>query len=138
MIDFLAHYGPFLIAALLLNVAPGPDLAFVTAQAAAHGRKIGVMSSLGVCSGAFVHVVFAALGLSAILMTSAVAFAAVKWIGVAYLVWIGIGTLRRSFARSSRCDGLSDDLALGIDTLAKTQRRSAPTIWRAWRQGGDD
>jgi len=87
MIELVVAYTPFLIAALLLNISPGPDMAYIVGQTAVHGRKIGLFSSLGVVSGAFVHVLAATFGLSAILATSALAFAIVKWIGVAYLVW---------------------------------------------------
>ncbi|OSQ49041.1 LysE family translocator [Thalassospira alkalitolerans] len=129
MADLLITYAPFLIAALLLNISPGPDLAYVSAQTAIHGRKIGVFSSLGVCSGAFVHVVAAALGLSAILATSAVAFSIVKWVGVAYLVWLGIGALRGSFAKYRQDDSPSEP------HIKKLSPARQMTAFQAWRQG---
>jgi len=129
MADLLIQYTPFLIAALLLNISPGPDLAYISAQTAIHGRKIGVFSSLGVCSGAFVHVVAAALGLSAILATSTLAFSVVKWVGVAYLVWLGIGALRSSFAKRGPDDAASE--------ISAVKRPPIPTMtaFHAWRQG---
>ncbi|WP_417816140.1 LysE family translocator [Thalassospira alkalitolerans] len=129
MADLLITYAPFLIAALLLNISPGPDLAYVSAQTAIHGRKIGVFSSLGVCSGAFVHVVAAALGLSAILATSAVAFSIVKWVGVAYLVWLGIGALRGSFVKHRQDDSPSEP------HIKKLSPARQMTAFQAWRQG---
>ncbi|WP_339860754.1 LysE family translocator [Thalassospira alkalitolerans] len=129
MADLLITYAPFLIAALLLNISPGPDLAYVSAQTAIHGRKIGVFSSLGVCSGAFVHVVAAALGLSAILATSAVAFSIVKWVGVAYLVWLGIGALRGTFAKHRQDDSPSEP------HIKKLSPARQMTAFQAWRQG---
>ena len=129
MADLLIQYKPFLIAALLLNISPGPDLAYITAQTAIHGRKIGVFSSLGVCSGAFVHVVAAALGLSAILATSALAFSVVKWAGGAYLVWLGIGALRSSFVKHG-----PDDAASEISAAERFPIRTM-TALLAWRQG---
>ncbi len=129
MADLLIQYTPFLIAALLLNISPGPDLAYISAQTAIHGRKIGVFSSLGVCSGAFVHVVAAALGLSAILATSTLAFSVVKWAGVAYLVWLGIGALRSSFAKRGPDDTVSEISA------AKRSPIRPMTAFHAWRQG---
>ncbi|OKH87623.1 LysE family translocator [Thalassospira sp. TSL5-1] len=140
MIDLLTAYGPFLLAALLLNIAPGPDLAFVSAQAAAYGRKTGVMASLGVCSGAFVHVVFAAIGLSAILMTSALAFAIVKWVGVAYLAWLGWTTLYGTFCTSKQTvDGATPGLLAGDaeQDVAEPviKGRHAPDAFHAWRRG---
>ena len=149
MIDLVLSYGPFLLAALVLNIAPGPDLAFVSAQAAAHGRKIGIMSSLGVCSGAFVHVIFAAIGLSAILMTSALAFAVVKWVGVLYLAWLGFGAIYATFKSpaavtddvaqhdNAQAVGASASAPVAFASRTRTGRRNqvAPTAFRAWRQG---
>jgi len=84
----------FLSAAIAINISPGPDLIYILSKTIAQGRKIGIASSLGVCSGALVHVFAAALGLSAILATSAIAFSAVKYIGAAYLIYLGIQALR--------------------------------------------
>ena len=90
----LAHWATFLTAAVLLNLSPGPDMAFILGQTAKRGVQSGFSAMFGIWTGAFVHVIFAALGLSAILATSAVAFSAVKWIGAAYLIWLGIQALR--------------------------------------------
>jgi len=86
----------FMAAGLLLNLTPGPDMLFVAGSSVAQGRRAGVMAALGVGAGCVVHMVLAAVGLSALLAASALAFEVVKWIGAAYLVWIGIGMLRRS------------------------------------------
>lgn len=84
----------FLTAALLVNFTPGPDMLFVAGSSAAHGRRAGVLAALGVGAGCLLHVALAAVGLSALLATSATAFAVVKWVGAAYLVWVGISMLR--------------------------------------------
>lgn len=89
----LAHWTAFTTAAVLLNLSPGPDMAFILGQTARHGKRGGFAAMFGVWSGATVHVAMAALGLSAILMTSALAFSVVKWIGAAYLVWLGVQAL---------------------------------------------
>lgn len=89
----LAHWVTFLSAALLLNLSPGPDMAYVLGQTARHGRRGGFAAMFGVWSGAGLHVIMAALGLSAILATSALAFSLVKWLGAAYLVWLGLKSL---------------------------------------------
>jgi len=89
----LAHWATFITAAVLLNLSPGPDMAFILAQTAKRGLQSGFSAMFGIWTGAFIHVIFAALGLSAILATSAVAFTAVKWIGAAYLIWLGIQAL---------------------------------------------
>ncbi len=85
----LAHWMAFLSTAILLNLSPGPDMAFILGQTARHGRRGGIAAMFGVWSGAALHVAMAALGLSAVLATSALAFSLVKWIGAA--TWCGWG-----------------------------------------------
>lgn len=134
MLDLLVQYTPFLIAAVLLNISPGPDMAYIIGQTAVHGRKVGFFSSFGVVSGAFVHVFAAALGLSAILATSALAFSIVKWVGVAYLVWLGIGALRNSFAKSPA--STTSNPTSDIDDIASDRVTAHNvTAFQAWRQG---
>jgi threonine/homoserine/homoserine lactone efflux protein len=95
MFDYtIAHWTTFLAAALLLNIAPGPDMAFILGHTVQGGRRSGMAAMLGIWTGACVHVLLAVLGLSAIVVASATAFAAVKWIGVIYLAWLGIQALR--------------------------------------------
>jgi threonine/homoserine/homoserine lactone efflux protein len=84
----------FLTAALLVNLTPGPDMLFVIGNSAANGRRAGVMAALGIGAGCVLHTMLAAVGLSALLAASALAFEVVKWIGAAYLVWVGIGMMR--------------------------------------------
>lgn len=99
MFDYsLAHWGTFLTAAVLLNLSPGPDIAFILAQAAKNGRRTGFFAMFGIWAGAFLHVLLAALGLSAVLATSATAFTVVKWVGAAYLIYLGIQALRSNGA----------------------------------------
>jgi len=85
----------FIAAALVVNLTPGPDMLFVIGSSAANGRRAGVMASLGIGAGCVLHTFLAAVGLSALLAASALAFEVVKWVGAAYLVWIGIGMLRK-------------------------------------------
>lgn len=89
----LAHWATFFTAAVLLNLSPGPDMAFILAQTAKRGVRAGFSAMFGIWAGAFVHVIFAALGLSAILATSATAFSVVKWVGSIYLIWLGLQAL---------------------------------------------
>ena len=86
----------FIVAALVLLVVPGPSVLYIVARSIEGGRTAGLVSVLGVQTGAMVHIAFAAVGLSAILSSSAVAFSVIKWLGAAYLVWLG---LRRIFGR---------------------------------------
>jgi threonine/homoserine/homoserine lactone efflux protein len=92
------HLWLFIVSGLLLNITPGPDSLFIMARSATQGWRAGFVACWGIGSGVFVHVFAAALGLSALLATSATAFAVVKIIGAAYLVWIGIGMLRQRAA----------------------------------------
>ncbi|PDT30279.1 lysine transporter LysE [Rhizobium sp. L9] len=95
MFDYsLAHWLAFLSAAILLNLSPGPDIAFILGHTMRGGKRAGFSALFGVWSGACLHVLMAALGLSAVLAASALAFSAVKWLGAAYLVWLGIQALR--------------------------------------------
>jgi threonine/homoserine/homoserine lactone efflux protein len=88
------HLWLFIVSGLLLNITPGPDSLFIMARSATQGWRAGFVACWGICSGVFVHVFAAALGLSALLATSATAFTVVKIVGAGYLVWIGIGMLR--------------------------------------------
>lgn len=111
MFDYsLLHWTTFLSAAILLNLAPGPDIAFILGQTARGGRRAGFAAMFGIWTGAFGHVLLAAAGLSAILATSAVAFSVVKWAGAAYLIWLGIAALRAgggSFVSDSQTGGVT-------------------------------
>jgi threonine/homoserine/homoserine lactone efflux protein len=80
----------FLTAAILLAVAPGPGMLYVLARSLAGGKREGVLSALGTFLGGMVHVFAAALGVSVILARSAVAFATVKYVGAAYLCFLGV------------------------------------------------
>ena len=96
MLYSLDHWILFFTAALILDLSPGPDVFYILSNTVAHGRRVGIAAMAGVCSGAVFHVLAAAFGLSAILATSATAFAVVKWAGAAYLVYLGIQTLRKA------------------------------------------
>ncbi|HEV2398118.1 MAG TPA: LysE family translocator [Candidatus Sulfotelmatobacter sp.] len=80
----------FLTAAVLLAIAPGPGMLYVLARSLAGGKQEGVLSAFGTFLGGMVHVFAAALGISIILARSAVAFAAVKYVGAAYLCFLGV------------------------------------------------
>ena len=88
-------FAAFLLAAVLLAITPGPGIAYVVARTAAGGRTEGLASCLGTGLGGSVHVVAAALGLSFIIAESALAFNLLKYLGAAYLVYLGIHMLLR-------------------------------------------
>lgn len=85
----------FGLASLALLVVPGPAVFYIATRSIADGRRAGVVSMLGIEAGGLVHVAAAALGVSALLASSATAFAAVKYLGAAYLVYLGVRQLRR-------------------------------------------
>lgn len=87
------NYPLFVVTAVTLNLYPGPDTLYILGRSAAQGRMAGLVSALGIASGALVHSVLGALGLSALLMTSATAYQVVKWAGAAYLIYLGLGML---------------------------------------------
>ncbi|MGB7757945.1 MAG: LysE family translocator [Salinisphaera sp.] len=121
MFDYsLAHWLTFFGAGLMLELAPGPDLLFIAAQTGRHGRGHGFAAMFGVWTGALVHIAATVLGLAAILARSALAFSVIKWIGAAYLLWLGIQSL------------------WSAGRAAAGERRStaaAPSRWAAYRQG---
>lgn len=84
----------FIISGLLLNIMPGPDSLLIMTRSATQGWRAGSAAALGIGAGTMIHVFAAALGLSALLSTSAAAFTVVKWVGAAYIVYVGIGMLR--------------------------------------------
>jgi threonine/homoserine/homoserine lactone efflux protein len=90
------NLGLFTVAALALLVVPGPAVLYIVARSVEQGRLAGFVSDLGIHSATLVHVLAAALGLSALLASSALAFAVVKYAGAAYLIWIG---LKKIFGR---------------------------------------
>jgi threonine/homoserine/homoserine lactone efflux protein len=82
--------GLFVVAALVLLITPGPAVLYIVTRSIDQGRRAGLVSMLGVHVGTLVHVAAAAVGLSAVLVASATAFTAVKWLGAAYLVYLGV------------------------------------------------
>jgi len=91
----------FVVSGLLLNVMPGPDSLLIMTRSATQGWRAGSAAALGIGTGTFVHIVAAALGLSAILATSAAAFTAVKLVGAAYILYLAVGML---FSRRRSAD----------------------------------
>lgn len=109
----------FIAAGWLLNLTPGPDVLYIVSHGLRHGARAGMVAALGIVGGCFVHVFAAAAGLSALLATSATAFTVLKWVGAAYLLWMGVKLL---FSRSGRLD-------LGAARATETD------LWLVWRRG---
>jgi threonine/homoserine/homoserine lactone efflux protein len=89
----LTMWGFFVAASVVLLLTPGPAVLFIVARSVEQGRAAGLASVLGIHLGTIVHITAAAFGLSALIVSSAFAFAIVKYLGAAYLIWIGIRTL---------------------------------------------
>ncbi|MBI4792344.1 MAG: LysE family translocator [Deltaproteobacteria bacterium] len=104
-----SHISYFLGASMLLTVAPGPDNIFVVTQGITRGKKAAVITAAGMCSGISVHTAGAALGISAIFYSSALAFSLVKFAGAAYLLFLAWKTIRerRDIALTGNASPLS-------------------------------
>jgi threonine/homoserine/homoserine lactone efflux protein len=90
--------GVFVVAALVLLLVPGPAVLYIVARSIQHGRRAGLVSVVGIHVGTLVHIAAATLGLSALVLSSAVAFTAVKIAGAVYLIGLGLWTLFSSRA----------------------------------------
>jgi threonine/homoserine/homoserine lactone efflux protein len=112
----MGHFAFFLAAALVIALTPGPGIFYVGARTLAGGRGEGLSSSVGTGLGGMVHVVAGAVGLSALVMTSAEAFAVLKVAGALYLIWLGLRAVR---------EGRTEAPPVANSTGA----------WRAFREG---
>ncbi len=108
----------FIAAGWLLNLTPGPDVLYIVTNTLRSGVRAGIVAALGIVNGCFVHVFAAAIGVSALLATSAMAFTVLKWVGAAYLLWMGVRLL---FSKASPLD-----LHVGP---------AEPDLWRVYYRG---
>ena len=105
----IINFEAFLIAGILLNLTPGSDTMYILGRSISQGKKAGLFSALGISSGALIHTIFAALGLSMILTQSATAFNIVKYLGAIYLIYLGIKAIT---SIENRGFELKDDIKL--------------------------
>lgn len=89
----IINFSTFILAGIVLNLTPGADTMYILGRSISEGKKSGIISALGIASGALLHCVFAALGLSVLLANSAIAFSVVKYIGAIYLIYLGVKLL---------------------------------------------
>ena len=126
--------GLFIMAGLLLNLTPGPDVLYIVSNGVRGGRRGGVAAALGIGAGCCVHIIAAAVGLGALIAASALTFTVLKWLGAAYLIYIG---LRLLFAPASGGKALAELQGAAPSPGAETvsgPTRSIPR-WRcsSWR-----
>lgn len=118
--NYLPEFLTIVVAHALAVASPGPDFALVLRQSLAHGRRTAIWSAIGIGCGLSIHIGYCILGLGYFLKNSAVALATVKYLGAAYLAWVGLQALR------SRPRTEDVDLAAG---------RTVPTDGAAWATG---
>lgn len=116
------HLLMFIAAGWLLNLTPGPDVLYIVSSALKSGVRAGMVAALGIVSGCFVHVFAAALGVGALLATSATAFTLLKWAGAAYLLWMGVKLLLTRGGAP-------------VMPAVSGQASRAVNLWRIYRQG---
>lgn len=112
----------FIAAGLLLNLTPGPDVFFIVTNALRRGARAGLVAALGIAAGCCVHIVAAAVGMSAVVAASTTAFTVLKWVGALYLVWVGASML---FARAKPD---APGLMSGVEV-------TQGSLWRVFRRG---
>jgi RhtB (resistance to homoserine/threonine) family protein len=112
----------FTLLAALMTVSPGADTLLVVRNVLRGGRRDGLATAFGICSGLYVHAFLSALGISVILLHSAAAYTALKIAGAAYLVWLGAQSLRSAARGTPRAD-------------AGNAPRARVPAWQSWREG---
>jgi threonine/homoserine/homoserine lactone efflux protein len=106
------HLLLFVAAGWLLNLTPGPDVLYIVTNALRGGARAGVVAALGITAGCFLHVVAAAVGVSALMAASAMSFTVLKWVGAAYLIWVGFKMLLAR--KPTAIPGVSDAVAVPL------------------------
>lgn len=116
MLDII-NFPLFAISAFALSVTPGPDLAYVVGQSIANGRRAGVVSAAGVAIGSCTHTIASAVGLTALLAASPLLFTIVKFLGAAYLMWLGLKMILGSMTRRSAPQAVASAPATSTHSL---------------------
>ncbi len=116
----------FMAAGWLLNLTPGPDVLYIVSSALRGGVRAGMVAALGITAGCFVHIAAAAVGVSAVLMASSTAFAVLKWVGAAYLLYVGVRML---------CSKASIAIDLGAASAVSTRATGQNSLKNVFFKG---
>jgi len=100
MLD-ITNFGLFALSVFLLSVTPGPDMAYVIGQSVANGRRAGIISAAGVALGSCTHAVASAVGLTALITASPLMFTIIKYLGAAYLMYLGSKMILGTFSKQT-------------------------------------
>ena len=122
------HLLLFITAGLLLNLTPGPDVIYIVTHALRMGMRAGVVAAFGITAGCFVHILGAAVGVSALLAASATAFTVLKWVGAAYLVWVGARMLMARKPAAIETQEAAPPDAVAPNRAAAPNRADAPQL----------
>jgi threonine/homoserine/homoserine lactone efflux protein len=121
----------FVLAGLLLNITPGPDMMYIIGRSTGQGWKAGAAATLGVSAGCSVHITAAALGISALLTASSTAFTILKLAGAAYLIYVGISMIRGKTGDRSLVPNRGT-LGTDPDVLPAGTRDLSPVFWQGF------
>jgi threonine/homoserine/homoserine lactone efflux protein len=116
----------FVVAGWLLNLTPGPDVLYVVTHSLRSGARAGIVAGFGITAGCFVHIFAAALGVGALLAASATAFNLLKWVGAAYLLYVGVRLL---FSKPSGSPLVADESAAKAPVPADLWRVFGGGFW---------
>ena len=117
------HLALFVVAGIMLNLTPGPDVLFIVTNALRSGARTGMVAALGITAGCFVHILAAAIGVSALMAASATAFTLLKWAGAAYLVFVGLRMLLARAPAPGESFAMNSVAACADETSAKALKR---------------
>ena len=109
----------FVFSSIVLAVVPGPDMAYMLGRCIAQGRRAGVLAALGFNASSYFYLTTAVLGLSAVLAASSIAFSVIRWLGAAYLIYLGIDAIRSKGT-------------LAIDGDRNGKRKNSSIFWQAF------
>lgn len=124
MFSGIDHLGWFIVAGVLLNLTPGPDVIYIVTHALKSGWRSGAVAALGITAGCFVHIAAAALGVSAMMAASSTAFSVLKWLGAAYLVYVGWTLLAQGGKQ-----GAPDSIAIGQVATRSTGQKQLKNVF---------